>query len=125
MKFRALVDSGAEVSLIHSRVFVSLKDKPKVFKKKAHLQSVNEGCANIAIQIGKTEVTQLFYIVKDMNRNAILGKDWLTQNGVRLYFGLGSLRIGKCYVSLEEDIKIASIVRCAKDAVLKPQTVNV
>ena len=29
------------------------------------------------------------------------------------------------YVSLEEDIKIASIVRCAKDAVLKPQTVNV
>jgi hypothetical protein len=60
-----------------------------------------------------------------MNRNVILGKDWLTQNGVRLYFDLGCLRIGKCYVSLEEDIKIASIVRCAKDAVLKPQTVNV
>jgi hypothetical protein len=125
MKFRALVDSGAEVSLIHSRVFVSLKDKPKVFKKKAHLQSVNgqalniEVCANITIKIGKTEVTQLFYIVKDMNRNAILGKDWLTQNGVRLYFDLGCLRIGKCYVSLEEDIKIASIVRCAKDAVPK------
>jgi len=38
MKFRALVDSGAEVSLIHSRIFASLKDKPKVFKKKAHLQ---------------------------------------------------------------------------------------
>ena len=131
MKFRALVDSGAEVSLIHSRIFASLKDKPKVFKKKAHLQSVSgqalniEGCANITIKIGKTEVTQLFYIVKDMNRNVILGKDWLTQNGVRLYFDLGCLRIGKCYVSLEEDIKIASIIRCAKDAVLKPQTVNV
>lgn len=131
MKFRALVDSGAEVSLIHSRIFASLKDKPKVFKKKAHLQSVSgqalniEGCANITIKIGKTEVTQLFYIVKDMNKNVILGKDWLTQNGVRLYFDLGCLRIGKCYVSLEEDIKIASIVRCAKDAVLKPQTVNV
>jgi hypothetical protein len=75
--FRALVDSGAEVSLIHSRVFVNLKDKPKVFKKKAHLQSVNgqalniEGCANITIKIGKTEVTQLFYIFKDMNRNDI------------------------------------------------------
>jgi hypothetical protein len=131
MKFRALIDSGAEVSLIHSRIFASLKDKPKVFKRKAHLQSVSgqalniEGCANITIKIGKTEVTQLFYIVKDMNRNVILGKDWLTQNGVRLYFDLGCLRIGKCYVSLEEDIKIASIVRCVKDAVLKPQTVNV
>jgi hypothetical protein len=55
---------------------------------------------------GKTEVTQLFFIVKDMNRNVILGKDWLTQNGVRLYFDLGCLRIGKCYVSLEEDIKM-------------------
>jgi hypothetical protein len=38
---------------------------------------------------------------------------------------VGCLRIGKCYVSLEEDIKIASIVRCAKDAVLKLQIVNV
>jgi hypothetical protein len=27
MKFRALVDSGAEVSLIHSRIFASLKYK--------------------------------------------------------------------------------------------------
>ena len=120
MKFRALVDSGAEVSFIHSRIFASLKDKPKVFKKEAQLQSVSgqalniEGCANITIKI-----------VKDMNRNVILGKDWLTQNGIRLFFDLGCLRIGKCYVSLEEDIKIASIVRCAKDAVLKPQTVNV
>ena len=81
MKFKAVVDSSAEVSLIHSRVFVSLKDKPKVFKRKVHLQSVSgkalniEGCANITIKIGKTEVTQLFYIVKDMNRNVILGKD--------------------------------------------------
>jgi hypothetical protein len=44
---------------------------------------------------------------------------------MQFFFDLGCLRIGKCYVSLEEDIKIASIVRCAKDAVLKPQTVNV
>ena len=66
MKLRALVDSGAEVSLIHSRVFASLKDKPKVFKKKAYLQSVSgqalniEGCANITINNWKTEVTKLF-----------------------------------------------------------------
>jgi len=60
-----------------------------------------------------------------MNRNVILGKDWLTQNGIRLYFDLGCLRIGTWYVSLEEDIKIASVVRCSKDAVIKPQTINV
>lgn len=60
-----------------------------------------------------------------MNRNVILDKDWLTQNCVRLYFDLVCLRIGKCYVSLEEDIKIAYLVRCARNAVIKPQTVNV
>jgi hypothetical protein len=49
MKFRALVDSGAEVSLIHSRIFASLKDKPKVFKKKAHLQSVSGQALNTLI----------------------------------------------------------------------------
>jgi hypothetical protein len=35
------------VSLIHSRIFASLKDKPKVFKKKAHLQSVSGQALNI------------------------------------------------------------------------------
>jgi hypothetical protein len=66
MKFRALVDSGAEVSLIHSVIFASLKDKPKVFKKKAHLQSVSgqalniEGCANITIKLEKLRLLNYF-----------------------------------------------------------------
>lgn len=33
-----------------------------------------------------------------MNRNMILGRDWIKQKGVRLYFDLGYLRIGKTYV---------------------------
>ncbi|CAC5361822.1 unnamed protein product [Mytilus coruscus] len=52
-------------------------------------------------------------------------KDWLVQNGVRLYFDLGCLRIQKSYVPLEEDIHVASIVRLTVNAVLKPQTINV
>jgi hypothetical protein len=48
----------------------------------------------------------------------ILGREWLKQNGVRLYFDLGYLRIDKTYVRLEEDIHISSLffltnfVRC-------------
>ncbi|VDI78111.1 Hypothetical predicted protein, partial [Mytilus galloprovincialis] len=64
-------------------------------------------------------------IDKDMNRNVILGKDWLVQNGVRLYFDLGCLRIQKNYVPLEEDINVASVVRLTVNAVLKPQSINV
>ncbi|CAC5412399.1 unnamed protein product [Mytilus coruscus] len=47
-------------------------------------------------------------------------KDWLVQNGVRLYFDLGCLRIQKKYVPLEEDIHVASILRLTVNAVLKP-----
>ncbi|CAG2255163.1 unnamed protein product [Mytilus edulis] len=130
-RYRALVDSGASVSLIHKRIFETLRDKPKLLKKTANLQSVNggslhvEGCANLTFKIGSTKVTQLFYVVRDMNRNVILGKDWLVQNGVRLYFDLGCLRIQKNYVPLEEDINVASVVRLTVNAVLKPQSINV
>ncbi|CAC5416202.1 unnamed protein product [Mytilus coruscus] len=82
-------------------------------------------CGKVGHVSRSTKVTQLFYVVKDMNRNVILGKDWLVQNGVRLYFDLGCLRIQKNYVSLEEDIHVASIVRLTVNAVLKPQTINV
>jgi hypothetical protein len=41
----------------------------------------------------------------------ILGREWLKQNGVRLYFDLGYLRINNTYVRLEEDIHISSLLR--------------
>ena len=122
------MDSGAEVSLIHRRVFRALKNPPPLKKKGIHLQSVNggsltiDGCTNILIDIGGKKVNQKFYVVADMNRNVILGRDWLIQNGVRLYYDLGCLRIGKTYVPLEEDIHIATLVRLNSDLILKPQT---
>ena len=51
-------------------------------------------------------------MVRDLNRNMILGLDWLKSNSVRIYFDLKSLRInGKTYVNLEKDIHVASTVR--------------
>ena len=42
-------------------------------------------------------------MIRDLNRNLILGLDWLKNNNVRLYFDLKCLRInGKHYVNLEE-----------------------
>ncbi|CAG2218766.1 Transposon Ty3-G Gag-Pol polyprotein,Transposon Ty3-I Gag-Pol polyprotein [Mytilus edulis] len=70
-------------------------------------------------------MTHLFYVVSDMNRNVILGRDWLVKNGVRLYFDLGMLRVGDVYANLEEDIHISSILRLSKETVFKPQTSNI
>ncbi|MCG8045974.1 MAG: retropepsin-like aspartic protease [Candidatus Thiodiazotropha endolucinida] len=130
-QFRSLVDSGAEVSMMHTRVYRSLKIKPPLVKKEAELQSVNgtclklDGYVTLTFQIGDTEIKHSFYVSPSINRNFILGRDWLVQNGVRLYFDLGFLRIGRTQIPLEEDIHIASLVRLRSTTVVKPQTATV
>ena len=119
------------MSLMHSRVYRSLKKKPPLVKKFARLQSVSggqlkiEGCATITFKIGDTEIKHMFYVSPSINRNFILGRDWLVQNGVRMYFDLGFLRIGKTEIPLEEDIHIASLVRLRSKTILKPQTATI
>ena len=61
--------------------------------------------------------------IRDLNRNLILGLDWMKQNNVRIYMDLKCIRInGKHYVNLEEDIHIASTVRIKRTCLIKPQT---
>ena len=84
---------------MHHRVYDNLKNRPKLLKKSVNLQSANgtrlqvDGCVNVHFRIGGTEVSQDFYVLGDLNRNMILGLDWLKQNNVKIYFGLKSLRL--------------------------------
>ena len=128
-RYRTLVDTGAECSLMHRRIYDQLKNKPKLVNKKVCLQSANgselrcNGSVTVQISIGGTDMSQEFYVIRDLNRNLILGLDWLKNNNVRLYFDLKCLRInGKHYVNLDEDIHIASTVRMKKTYLIKPQT---
>ena len=104
---------------------------PKLIKKEVHLQSVNGNSLNVLggvkvdFSIKSYKMSHVFYVVADMNRNIILGRDWLVQNGVRLYYDLGCLRVGNIYTNLEEDIHISSILRVSKEMIIKPQTSNV
>ncbi|CAG2214089.1 unnamed protein product [Mytilus edulis] len=131
MKVRSLIDSGASVSLLHNKIYNSIKGLPKLEKKKVNLQGVNGaslnvlGSINLDFNMKGNKMNHTFYVVSDMNRNAILGRDWLVKFGVRVYFSLGCLRINKTYVPLVEDIHIASIVRLAQTTVFKPQTSNI
>ena len=67
-------------------------------------------------------MSQKFYVTDGLNRNFILGRDWLKQNGIRMYFDLGMLRIGRTYVKFEEDCHIASILRLNRKIIIKPQS---
>ena len=68
-----------------------------------------KGCAEISFEIKREKLKHVFYVVGNINRNLISGRDWMKQNGVRLYFDLGFLRVGKTYAPLEEDIHIANV----------------
>ena len=102
---------------MHRRVYDSLKCKPKLNHRNAALQTVNgeplklDGCIEIPMEISGIKMKQTFFVVPNMNRKLILGRDWLQNNGVRLYFDLGCIRVHQTYVPLQEDIHISSIVR--------------
>ena len=111
---------------MHRRVFDQLRDKPRLQRRKINLHGVNgsllkiDGCIDLTFSVGGATMRQNFYVVMEMNRNMILGTDWLKNHGVRIYYDLGCIRIGdKNYVNLEEDIHIASVVRMKSTTVIK------
>ena len=117
---------------MHRRIYDQLKNKPRLINKKVCLQSANgselkcDGCITVQVCIGGTEMSQDFYVIRDLNRNLILGLDWLKQNNVRIYFDLKCLRINsKHCVNLEEDIHIASTVRMKRTCLIKPHTASI
>ena len=57
-----------------------------------------------------------------MNRNMILGRDFMQTFGVRLYYDLNSLRIKNVCVPFEREIQISSLIRLSKSLTLQPQT---
>jgi hypothetical protein len=78
-----------------------------------------EGRANVNFQVDSLHLSHPFYVIKEMHRNVIIGRDWLIQNGVRVYYDLGSFRIEKTYSPLEEDIHIPSVVQAQRKCVIK------
>ena len=68
---------------MHRRIYDQLKNKPRLINKKVYLLSANgtelkcDGCITVQICIGGTEMSQDFYVIRDFNRNLILGLDWL------------------------------------------------
>ena len=128
-KFRTVIDSGADTCLMNSKVYNSLKGVPKLSKKKACLQTVDgdpikvHGSVSIKIQIGTEILEHLFHVLPQMKNNIIF-VDWLIKFGVREYWGMQCIKVGKSYIPLVEDIHINSVLCLASQVILKPQSVS-
>ena len=82
------------------------------------------GKSRIQLRIAKQVLEHEFLIVANLNRNGILGRDFLVQNNSRLYFDLSLIRVNQNYQALESDIHIASIVRSVHAVSLPPYTMR-
>ena len=125
--FRALVDTGADISLIHSRVYKRIKNEVKLQPVRARLQTVNGnpliplGRVSLSFRVGTEKVEHSFLVVDDINKNIILGRDFCTRQGVRLYYDLNRMRVGKSYIPLEEDGHYTHQIRAARKIILRPR----
>ena len=62
---------------MHRRIYDQLKNIPRLINKKVCLQSADgtelkcDGYITVQICIGETEMSQDFYVIKDLNRNLV------------------------------------------------------
>ena len=95
--------------------YQNLQDKPQLIKNGVpKLAAVNGsnletiGQIYLDINMKGNKMKQRFVVIDRLGRNFILGLDWMKANGVRIYFDLGALRVGKTYVKLEEDVHVCT-----------------
>ena len=127
-RWRALIDTGADISVMSERMHKKLRNKSGIKPVSQALQGAGgkplkvKGVTNLSFQLGKKEYNQKFYVVKEASRNLILGIDFLKKNQARIYFDLEKLRLNGEYIDLDRDIHIASVVRVDADVTLPPQS---
>ena len=115
-----MIDTGAEVSLVSEKVIKKINPKPKLSRRKVALQSVSgkalfvKGSTDLEFKVGNQKFVHKFQVVRGLNRNFILRTDWMSKNGVRIYFDLKKLRSENMSVPYEQDIHIASLLRVNK-----------
>ena len=125
------MDSGAEVSLISRCVYDSFKIKPKLYKHSLNLATAGntplhvDGYADFKFMLGGLKMSRKFYVVQNLNRNVIIGLDWLKSRGVRVYHDLSCIRVHETFIPLVDDIHIASIARVKTKVKIPPQTAHI
>ena len=131
MNYRSLIDTGSELTLLNERIYDSLMYKPMIIKDKLTLHSANGsdmtvlGRINLDFKIQGLKFNHNFVVVRDLTRNVILGRDFLIENGARLYFDLNKIRIRNVYIPMENDVHLASKVRASHHMTLAPQTASI
>ena len=127
-KYRCLVDTGAERTLLSRRIYNSLHKPPPLRRPDINLESVTgnqlkiDGSFDLEFVIAGLKLHYTFYVVPNLGRNAIIGRDFLKYFNCRIYCDLDKLRINGRYVDLVEDAYLQSLIRLKRSIIVKPQS---
>ena len=76
-KREVLLDSGSEVSLLKSSVFIRVRDSDLTVTQANGQKMELSGMVHLAIKVGSNSTWSKLYIAPDLDRTMILGEDWL------------------------------------------------
>jgi len=106
MKYKTIVDSGAESTLISHRVAKQLNlkiinDDSLINYVTANGEKLNNlGWTIVEVKIGSYRLKQRCVVIKNLSANVLLGTDTLVNHGIVLNFRLKTLSVGKISIKM-------------------------
>ena len=127
-RYRALVGSGAEISMINRRITEQFPEAELFRSTEVTLHTATGTAITVAgeikltFRIGKQYIEHTFIFAKNLTQNVILGRDCLRRHGMKIDYGTNELQFRGICVPLESDAYLDSLVRTAGRKILQPQT---
>ncbi len=129
-RYRSLLDTGAECSLMRGDIYRQLKDnKTQLTTSPVTLRNASGkvidtlGMATFTLKFGSEDLTQTFCISDHIKTSIILGQDFICKNNVYLKLGGNICEINGKQVPLIPQEEITSFVRMAESVQIPPQHV--
>ena len=130
-RYRALVDSGAEISVLNRHIAEQFPETECLASTQITLRTATGDAITVAgemevpFRLGKKHLVHTFIVADNISRSVIIGRDCLKAHGMKLDFGSNHLVIKGERVPLENDAYLASLVRVTNQRTLRPQTSTV
>ena len=126
---RILWDSGAAVNCLNEQVYRQLNVKSQLQKSGIVLKSVSGsvlpvlGTVQLSVKLQGQLFPTLFYVIRNMKHNAILGRDFMHKYKVTLDMGNNTCHLRNMVLPLDDLCQMRNLIRLTDDVAIPPNYV--